>query len=235
MASSDAVDVTNRLISCLPRKDQRQLYAEAEQVELAAGDVLCEVGALVEHVYFPLTGYISLVTTIDRHFGLEVGLIGNEGMFGVPVVLGAGCSLQQALVQGTGLALRLKAATLRRLMRSSRALPQRLGRYAHVQTSQFAQIAACTRFHLLGERLARWLLLTHDRAHADQFDVTQQFLGNMLSARREGVSAAAGRLRARKLIGFSRGRITVLDRAGLESAACACYRASVQTYDQIMR
>ena len=235
MADPDEAVATNRLIACLPRKDQRQVYAEAKQVELTAGDVLCEAGAPIKHVYFPLTGYISLVATIADHFGLEVSLIGNEGMFGVPVALGVGCSLQQALVQGTGLALRLEAAALRRLMRSSRALQQRLSHYAHVQTSQFAQVAACTRFHPIGERLARSLLMTHDRAHADQFDVTQQFLANMLSVRREGVSAAAGLLRARKLIRYSGGRITILNRAGLESAACGCYGASVQTYDQVMQ
>ena len=226
--------VTNQLLAALPRKDRQRLVAGGEQVELTFADVLSVPGAPIRHAYFPSDSFISLAAPVDGRASLEVGLIGNEGMLGIPLILGIGISAQRALVRGSGSALRMTAASFHRELGASLALRRGLNRYLYTLMAQFAQTAACTGFHLLDARLARWLLMTHDRAHSDRFHLTHDFLAEMLGVRRVGVTKAAGGLQRRKLISYRRGEITVLDRGGLEGASCECYLAMKQTYESIL-
>jgi CRP-like cAMP-binding protein len=224
----------NHLIERLPPRDRRHLMAVAEPVILVLGDVLCLRGAPTRHVYFPVDAFISLVTAVDAHPSLEVGMVGREGMLGAPLVLGVGAAPWRSLVQGGGSAWRIAAAPFRRELAGSVALQRGLNRYVFVLLAQLATSAACVRFHEIGPRLARWLLMTQDRAHADRFVVTHEFLACMLGVRRVGVTLAAGELQRRGLIAYHRGQVDVLDRAGLEAAACSCYVADRQGYRELL-
>jgi len=226
---------TNRLLAALPDKTSAQMLANCESVDLVFADVLCLPGDRIQHVYFPTESFISLIAPVDGYAGLEVGMVGSEGMFGVSLMLGVDVSPLHALVQGAGQALRMNATRFRRQLASSRALRQGLNRYTYVLISQLAQTAACTRFHVVEARLARWLSMTRDRAGSDEFYLTQEFLSHMLGVRRVGVTKAASSLQKHKLISYSRGVISILDRNGLEAAACGCYLADKKTYDKIMR
>jgi CRP-like cAMP-binding protein len=227
--------VSNRLIDTLPHRDRERLTAGCEQVELKFANVLCEPGERIKHVYFPTDSFISLASPVDGRTTLEVGLIGNEGMLGIPAILGIDISAQRALVRGSGAALRMPIARFHRELSNSAALRRALNRYLYALMAQFAQTAACTRFHLLDARLARWLLMTHDRAHADHFHLTHDFLADMLGVRRVGVTKAAGVFQRKKLISYRRGQITILDRGGLRAVSCGCYDSMKQAYDRILR
>jgi CRP-like cAMP-binding protein len=224
----------NRLLESLPATDRRGMLAGLETVELAFAEVLYTPGKRLSHVYFPLRSFISLIMPVDTTSSLEVGLVGSEGMFGIPLALGVDASPVRAVVQGAGSALRMDAARFTRELNGRPALERGMDRYAFVQLTQLAQAAACTRFHVVEARLARWLLMTQDRAHANDFHITQEFLALMLGVRRVGVTKAASSLQARDLIHYSRGNITVLDRRGLRAASCACYQADRDSYDRIL-
>jgi len=226
--------IQNRLIARLPRKDRTRLLASCEEIELVMSQVLCESGTTTRYAYFPIQGYISLVTPLDGRPILEVGMVGTEGMLGTQLVLGVAAAPLYALVQGPGRAWRVTAAAFRRELLVSKSLRLSLDRYVQVTMSQLASSAACLRFHQIGPRLARWLLMTHDRAQADSFHVTHEFLAYMLGVRRVGVTTAAGALHRQGLIDYSRGDVTVVDRPGLEAAACSCYAADRQAYDDVM-
>lgn len=182
------------------------------------------------HVYFPTRGFISLVTATDDEPGLEVGMVGSEGMVGVQVALGINVVPWQAMVQGEGHALRIEAASFRRALASSKPLQNELNRYLFVLMAQLGTSAACTRFHAVGPRLARWLLMSHDRAHANTFRLTQEFIAYMLGVRRAGITRAASDLQERGLVRYQRGEIQVLNRSGLEKAACSCYASDRSIY-----
>lgn len=228
-----AARVVNRLIDNLPRQERSRIIARCHSVDLALGAVLCQPGQPFEHVYFPTTGFISQVVKINGHQPLELSLIGNEGMLGATLALGVQAASASAVVQGAGTALRMTAAQLRRELRDAPSLLLMLNRYLYVSIAQLSQSAGCTAFHEVEPRLARWLLMTHDRAHADHFNLTHEFLADMLGVRRSGITIAAGVLQRRKLIRYSRGEIRVLDRKGLEAASCECYGELIDDYTQL--
>ncbi len=215
--------IDNRLLAVLPPADRQRLRADLEWVTLNFGDVLMEPGDLIRHVYFPNNSLVSLLTLVDNRHALEVGMVGQEGMVGAALGLGVNITPVRALVQGGGRALRMRGSVFRKEMRQCAALQRGVHSYIHSLMKQVAQTAACNRFHAVDARLARWLLMTRDRIGSDSFPLTQEFLGHMLGVRRAGVTEAAQALKKRKLVQYSRGVISVLDGAGLESAACSCY------------
>ena len=225
---------SNRLLTALSGKDRRRILARCDQVELVSGDILHKAGARLRHVYFPTGGHISLVTPLDACAGLEVALIGNEGMAGISPLLGVSVSQLNHLVQGSGSALRISAASFRRELARSPALRRRLDLYVYVKMQQMAQTAACTHFHMLEQRLARLLLMTHDRSPANEFHSTHESLAHMLGVRRVGVTKAASSLQRQSLIRYGRGVITILNRRGLEAKSCGCYLAANELYDRVL-
>lgn len=234
MPDNKPVAIVNRLIAALPHKDQQRFLAECEPVELGFAEILAEPGEVIRYAWFPSESFISLMVPLDKRTSLEVGLVGNEGMLGVSLILGVEVSPLHALVQGAGPALRIGAEPLRRELARSPELDYQLKRYLHVMFQQIAQAAVCTRFHVVEARLARWLLMTRDRAHSNTFRITHEFLANMLGVRRAGVTRAASSLRARKLISYQRGDITILDSRGLEAASCQCYADDKASYARML-
>ena len=224
------LQVTNRLIQGLSRRDREALLSRCETVDLSFGQILCEPREPLRFAYFPLTGFISLVTSLGDHAPMEMGLIGNEGMLGVTLMLGVDNAPLRGVVQGKGTALKISTSQLRRRLLDSPRLRKTLHRYLYVLMEQLSTSAACNHFHQVEPRLARWLLMTHDRAHADHFRLTHAYLAGMLGVRRSGITVAAGALQRGMLIGYTRGEISILDRKGLEAASCECYEATIGDY-----
>lgn len=221
----------NHLWELLPRKERSALRGISEAHTIAAGDVLFAAGAPSQHVYFPFSGFVSMLAAAEGTPALEVGMVGREGMVGAHVALGVATFPGEALVQGDGVAMRVSTGAFRTLLEISPGLQGSLGRYLYVRMEQLAGIAPCLRFHVIEQRLARWLLMSHDRAGAPAFKVKQEFLSYMLGVRRAGITKAAMSLQALGLISYTRGTLTVLDRAGLEAQACACYAADMASYE----
>ncbi len=215
--------VENHLIELLPRADRKHLLALCEPATLAPAEVLHEPGDLVRDVCFPISGMVAQVTRLDHHRGLEVGMVGREGMLGAQLALGVLRSPLCAVVQGPGTAWRIGADTFVAELARSDALRRVVHGYLAACMAQLAVSAACLRFHLIGPRLARWLLMRQDRAAGDDFSVTQEFLAQLLGVRRVGITTAAGNLQRLGLIEYHRGHLRVLDRPGLEAVACSCY------------
>ena len=213
----------NQLLAALPPKEYQRLLTLSKRVALTFGKTLHEVGKPIRHVYFPISCVVSLLTTVEKRHQLEVGLVGYEGMVGIPLALGISVSPVRALVQCTGTALRMTSAQFRVEYAKSKSLHRESNRYIHNWTVQLTQIAACNRFHRVNARLARWLLMTRDRTGTNDCLYTQQHLSNVLGVRRSAVTIAAGYLQRRKLISYHRGKINILDAKALEAAACSCY------------
>jgi CRP-like cAMP-binding protein len=223
------------LLAAFPTQFRQRLLASCDEVDLTFAQVLCEPGDKIRYVYFPVACFISLITELDDDKKLEVGIVGDEGMLGTSLLLGVDIWPQHAIVQGAGMALRMSAAALLNHCKRSSVLQRRLGKYIHVMLSQLAQTAACTHFHAVDARLARWLLLTRDRAYSDEFRLTHEFLAYMLGVRRVGITEAATALHKQGLIDYRRGTITILDVAALERISCRCYGGSKHIYEQVMR
>jgi len=223
--------VANRLLATLTREGLAYMVGDRDVVCLELGQVLHEPGEPIEHIYFPEDSLVSLLGVINGHAGLEVGLVGAEGLVGIAAALRQGISPVRAVVQTAGTAVRIKSEALRAESTQSRVLQHALFDYVNFLLAQAIQIAVCSRFHPLEARLARSLLATKDHLHTEEFHLTHESLAHALGVRRVGVTKAAGALQRRKLISYSRGEITILDQAGLESAACACYRAVKEICD----
>ena len=226
--------VDNHLISLLPRQDRSRLLKQCEPVELVLAQVLSDPGEPTRHVYFPTHGFISLIAVVAGSPGVEVGMVGREGMLGVQLALGVATAPLHALVQGAGTAWRIGNRAFKAELAASAPLQRSMNRYLYVLMAQLAESTACVRFHQIGPRLARWLLMSQDRSQASSFDVTQEFLAYMLGVRRVGITAAAGELQRKGLIAYSRGKLTVLDRQGLEAASCGCYAADRKAYMELL-
>ena len=215
---------SNRILACLPSRDQKRLKGQLEPVALEFGRILYEPGKQIRKVYFPLDCLVSLLTAVDKRRSVEVGMVGNEGMAGMPFILGVGISGVRAIVQGAGQALCMSVAAFRKEFDRNPALQQALYRYTYALMAQVSQTAACNRFHDAEQRLARWLLMTGDRVGSDEFPLTQEFLAHMLGMRRVGITQAASELKRRKLIDYTRGQLQILNRPGLMRASCCCYQ-----------
>ncbi len=213
----------NHLLDDLSPKHCRSITAACERVDLNFGQIVCEKERLLAHVYFPLSAVISNVADVSKHPALGIVQIGSEGMLGATLILGVKAAPLRGVVHVPGVALRMDVKSFQAFLREVPALHLVLGRYLYVLLEQFAQTAACTRFHEVETRLVRWLLLTHDRTHADHFHLTHQLLADMLGVQRSAVTIAAGILQDKNLISYSRGEITIMNRAGLEAICCACY------------
>lgn len=224
----------NRLLSALSRDLQIRLLPRMEKVNLPVRQVLYEREAPMTHVYFPLSGVVSLIMVLKSGESVEVATTGNEGMVGTPVFLGAERSSCRAVVQVPGQALRMRIEHLRRALEEHRELADIARRYTQGLFHQLAQTTACNHVHSVQERMCSWLLMTHDRVGVDEFQLTQEFLAQMLGVRRPSVTVAAGVLQKAGLIRYQRGRIRVADRAGLEGAACECYETVRQEFDRLL-
>jgi CRP-like cAMP-binding protein len=226
--------VQNHLIELLPAQDRRRLLGIAEHVRIEQSEVLGEAGKPTRFIYFPVNGFISLVSSIERKAVLEVGMIGREGSFGAQAALRVLTQPLHALVQRPGIAWRVPISEFQPELDRCVSLQHLMGRYVYVLMTQLASSAVCTRFHKINVRLGRRLLMMHDRSHGDTFEVTHEVLAYMLGVRRVGITVAAGALQKAGLIEYNRGQVTVLNRRRLEAAACSCYSDDNQVYSRVM-
>ncbi len=215
--------IENRLLAALPDDEYQRLVPHLERVSLPREQVIYDPGEPIRHVYFPHQAIVSLVSTMLNGSTVEVGMVGNEGMVGTPVFLGGNSTTTRAFVQVAGSGIRMEATRLKAEFNRGGALQSLLLRYMQALHTQVSQTAACNRLHSVEARLARWLLMTSDRMQSDQFELTQEFIAQMLGTRREGVTVAAGTLSQSGMIRYTRGKITILERQNLEFTSCECY------------
>jgi CRP-like cAMP-binding protein len=218
--------IKNQILAAIPKAEYARLMPDLEFVDLPLGQILYKSGEVIEHVYFPNDALISLITHMRDGTTIEVGLIGRDGMSGIPVLLGDDISFEEAIVQIAGSAMRMPSSLLKKVLKRGHSpLLTELLLYTRLLMKQVAQTAACNRLHAVKERLARWLLMCHDRMDSDELRLTQEFIADMLGTRRAGVSSAATGLQSEGVIRYSRGHISILNRSGLEGFACECYEA----------
>ena len=223
----------NRLLAALPRAEYLRLLPHLEPVSLALGQSLYAAHTSIPYVWFIERGVVSVFRVTQEGALIEIAMIGHEGMVGLAVFLGTGGMLSQALVQIPVTGVRMPATVFRREVRAGSPLHDLLHRYTQAYINQVVQGMVCNRVHSIAQRCARWLLLTHDRVDSDQLPLTQAFLAHMLGVRRASVGTVASTLQKAGLIRYSRGVITILDRSGLEAAACECYRIIKAEYDRL--
>lgn len=214
----------NELLERLQSTEQERLLPHLEKVELTSGETLGESGKPMTHAYFPMDAVVSLLCAMDDGTSTEIAMVGDEGMVGLSLVMGRGNIPGRAVVQRAGIAYRLRGEWVQDEFSRTGTFHKRLLSYMQMLVIQVSQIAACNRYHTLDQQLCRWLLSSLDRLPTHELAVTQEFMGNMLGVRREGVTESAGKLQKAGLISYHRGRIAILDRRGLEARACECYR-----------
>lgn len=226
--------IKNRLLTALPKEEYQRLLPYLETVSLTFKQIIYTPNEPIEYVYFPNSGIISLVNITEDGGTVEVATVGNEGMAGIPVLLGADRMVGQALSQIVGDAVRMKADVFKRDVTPNSALYNLLLRYTQALMNQLSQSVACNRLHCVEERCCRWLLLCQDRVQSNQFLLTQEFLSQMLGVRRASISEVAATLQKAGLIRYNRGKITICDRPGLESASCECYHIVKKEFDRLL-
>ena len=224
----------NHLLAALPKAEQERWALDLECVAMPLGYVVYESGTTLKHVYFPTTAIVSLLYVMENGASGEIAVVGNDGLVGVALFMGDGTTPSRAVVQSAGVGLRLKASVLKREFDRGGPVLHLLLRYTQALITQMSQTAVCNRHHSLDKQLCRWLLLSLDRMHGTELIMTQELIANMLGVRREGVTESALKLQAAGLIRYSRGRISVLDRAGLEARTCECYAVVKKEYDRLL-
>jgi CRP-like cAMP-binding protein len=224
----------NNILASLPAEDLQRLSPHLEPVELRLGQILYEAGGKIDYVYFPLNSMVSLISQLSDGSSIEIGVVGYEGMLGIYTVLGVDKTPHEGMVQIPGDALRVKTSVVVDEFKRGGALHDLLLRYLQMLLVQTGQIAACNRLHTIGERLARWLLMSRDRCVCDDLPFTHDFLAIMLGIRRAGVTEAAIILQTEEFIRYRRGHITILDRAGMEDYTCECYRIVKDEFDRLI-
>ena len=232
---ADAHQLTDsRLLALLPWAEYERLVPHMEPVSFSLGEVVYESGGQMSYIYFPTTAIISLLYVMENGSSAEMGIAGNEGLVGIALFMGGNTTPNRAVVQSAGRAFRMRAKVLQDEFARGGAFQRLLLRYTQALLTQMSQTAVCNRLHEIEQQLCRWLLLSHDRLDSDELVMTQELIANMLGVRREGVTAAAGRLQEQGLISYVRGRIRILDRHGLETAVCECYRVVKDEYDRLL-
>ena len=224
----------NHLLAALPMSDYKRLLPLFELATLSLGEVLYESGSQLQHVYFATTSIVSLLYVMENGSSAEIAVVGNEGIVGVSLFMGGETTPSRAVVQSAGHAYRLPGQILKEEFDRAGPLQHLLLRYTQALLTQMAQTAVCNRHHSVDQQLCRWLLLSLDRLPSNELTMTQELIANMLGVRREGVTEAAGKLQEAKLIQYNRGRITVLDRPGLEARSCECYQVVKTEFDRLL-
>lgn len=224
----------NQLLAALPQAERQRWLPQLESVDLELGQVLHESGAAMPYVYFPTNAIVSLLYVLENGASAEIAVVGFEGVVGVSIFMGGGSTPSRAVVQSAGLGYRLRADAIKQEFEQAGPVMHLMLRYTQALITQMAQTAVCNRHHTLDQQLCRWLLLSLDRLKIDQLTMTQELIANMLGVRREGVTEAALKLQRAGLINYARGRINVLDRAGLENRTCECYSVVKKEYDRLL-
>jgi CRP-like cAMP-binding protein len=224
----------NRLLAALPREEYERLLPHFGHVSFKLGEVVYESGGQMNHIYFPTTTIVSLLYLMENGSSAEMWMAGNEGLVGVALFMGGDTMPNRAVVQSAGCAVRMGAKVLQDEFARGGAFQHLLLRYTQALITQMSQTAVCNRLHAIEQQLCRWLLLSHDRLRSDELIMTQELIANMLGVRREGVTAAAGRLQEQGLIRYVRGRIRILDRRGLEASVCECYKVVRDEYERLL-
>ena len=224
----------NHLLSALPDGEFSHLAGKLESVDLTLGQVLYEFGDEMTHVYFPTTAIVSMLYVMESGATSEIGIAGNNGLVGYAVFMGGRTTSSRAIAQVAGGAVRMRSADVKEAFARGGTFQSVLLRYVQSLIAQISQTAVCNRLHTLEQQLCRWLLINHDQLQTDRLVMTQDLIANMLGVRREGVSVGASNLQKLGVIRYSRGVITILDREGLEAAACECYQVVMDEYDRLM-
>ncbi len=224
----------NHLLAALPPDEFDRLKPDLEAVSLSLGEVIYESGEQLDYIYFPTTAIISLLYIMENGSTAEIGMAGNDGLVGIALFMGGSTTPSRAVVQRAGNAFRLRSKTLQTVFGFGGVFQKILLRYTQALMTQISQTAVCNRLHSVEQRLCRWLLINHDLLQTNKLIMTHDLIANMLGVRREGVSIAAGHLQKQGLIKYARGTITMLDRTGLEAAACECYKVVKQEYDRLL-
>ena len=224
----------NRLLAALPPEDYERLLNDLELVPMLVGDVVCESGAQMSHAFFPTSAIVSLQYVMENGSSAEIAGVGNEGLVGIPLIMGGETTLSRSIVQTGGYGYRLKQSVLVQEFNRAGAMMRLLLRYTQALITQMSLTAACNRRHTLEQQLCRWFLLTLDRMPGNELIMTQELIASMLGVRREGVTEAAGKLQRAGIINYRRGHITVLEREGLNSRACECYEVVKKEFDRLL-